>query len=152
MGAGVHLHDGIELWSVTDKITDEASVLHIGNSCQIKANAIIRVKSGEVQIGNNVAVGHRSEILCDHERITIGHGVRIAAEAFISTSNHNFADKQIPIHRQGFYYKPVTIEDDVWIGRRRVMILPGVKIGKGAIIAASASLPVIWSPFQFMKA
>ena len=34
-------------------------------------------------------------------------------------------------------YKPVYIGDDCWIGRR-VIILPGVKIGKGCIIGAGA--------------
>ena len=33
--------------------------------------------------------------------------------------------------------QPITIGDDVWIGRR-VMLLPGVSIGKGAVIGAGA--------------
>ncbi|WP_374057515.1 acyltransferase [Eggerthella lenta] len=34
-------------------------------------------------------------------------------------------------------WRPVTICDDVWIGRR-VMIMPGVTIGKGTVVAAGA--------------
>lgn len=34
-------------------------------------------------------------------------------------------------------WRPVTISDDVWLGRR-VMIMPGVTIGKGTIVAAGA--------------
>jgi maltose O-acetyltransferase len=33
--------------------------------------------------------------------------------------------------------QPVSIEDDVWIGAR-VIILPGVRIGQGSIIGAGA--------------
>ena len=33
--------------------------------------------------------------------------------------------------------KPIVIEDDVWIGRR-VIILPGVTIGRGSVIGAGA--------------
>ena len=39
---------------------------------------------------------------------------------------------------QGFEEeRPVIIGDDVWIGDR-VMILPGVEIGRGAVLAAGA--------------
>ncbi len=44
----------------------------------------------------------------------------------------------IPISLQG--YRPeraVTISDDVWIGRNAV-VLPGVTIGRGAIVGAGA--------------
>jgi acetyltransferase-like isoleucine patch superfamily enzyme len=33
--------------------------------------------------------------------------------------------------------KPIVIEDDVWIGTHAV-ILPGVRIGRGAVVAAGA--------------
>lgn len=33
--------------------------------------------------------------------------------------------------------RPVLIEDDVWIGAR-VIILPGVKVGKGSVIGAGS--------------
>ena len=36
------------------------------------------------------------------------------------------------------FYKPVVIEDYAWIGAR-AMILPGVKIGKGAILGAAST-------------
>ena len=39
---------------------------------------------------------------------------------------------------QGFAeYKPVIISNDVWIGGR-VIILPGISVGEGAIVAAGA--------------
>ena len=37
----------------------------------------------------------------------------------------------------GLITRPVTIEDDVWIGAR-AMILKGVHVGQGAIIGAGA--------------
>lgn len=43
----------------------------------------------------------------------------------------------VPMAMQGLENLPVTVGDDVWIGSR-VMILPGVKIGKGSIIGAGA--------------
>ena len=59
-------------------------------------------------------------------------------EVIFYTSNHKFADKDIPIIKQGSTQeKPIVIEDDCWIGRRCI-ILPGVRISKGTIVGAGA--------------
>lgn len=59
-------------------------------------------------------------------------------EVYIYTQNHHFDRTDISMDQQGFAEeKPVIIEDDVWIGSR-VTILPGVRIGTGSIIGASA--------------
>jgi len=136
-GTGVQLHRRCEITAVKMKSGAEPGQVKIGPHTLVKREAVLKAKSGEISIGKHCAIGHRSEILCDKETVTIGQGVRIAAEVFISTGNHKFEAREIPIHQQGFYYHPVSIGDDVWIGRR-VMIMPGVTIEKGAIIAAGA--------------
>ena len=61
---------------------------------------------------------------------TVQNGVCIFYHAFDCTG--------IPMMQQGFdTERPVTIDDDVWIGDR-VLILAGVHVGKGAIIGAGA--------------
>jgi len=62
--------------------------------------------------------------------IKIGQKVSISQEVVILTADHD-ADTQDFVGRT----RKVVIEDFVWIGTR-AMILPGVTIGKGAIIAA----------------
>ena len=60
------------------------------------------------------------------------------ANVTIITRNHRFDRTDIPMMEQGFEpERPVTIGDDVWIGDR-VMILPGVTVGTGSILAAGA--------------
>ena len=61
----------------------------------------------------------------------------IAAECIFLTENHKFNDKHELIRLQGSVGEAVTIEDNVWIGMRCI-ILPGVRIGAGAIIAAGS--------------
>lgn len=62
----------------------------------------------------------------------------IGAETKIFTSNHRYEDITISILQLGVGpVKPVVIEDDVWIGIR-VIILHGVKISKGSIVAAGS--------------
>ncbi len=59
-------------------------------------------------------------------------------EVIVLTQHHKFDRLDIPMRQQGHKpYEPVIIGDDVWIGIRAI-ILPGVKIGKGAIIGAGA--------------
>jgi len=67
----------------------------------------------------------------------------------IETTNHNILDVLKPIREQGAYRLPVEIEDDVWIGNR-VTILPGVKIGKGSVLAAGAVITKSVEPYCVM--
>lgn len=69
--------------------------------------------------------------------VKIGKWVRFAPNVAVITMNHNFESKDIPIKQQGLIKEPVIIGDDVWIGMNSV-VLPGVTIGKGAVIAAGS--------------
>lgn len=64
--------------------------------------------------------------------VTIGQDVDIGAETHIWTLEH---DPNDPDH--GTQGGPVTIEDHVWIATR-VTILPGVTIGRGAVVACGS--------------
>lgn len=67
------------------------------------------------------------------ESVTIGNNVRIAPYSIILDSDfHDIRD-----HFSKGKAAPVKIEDDAWIATR-AMILKGVTIGKGAVVAAGA--------------
>ncbi len=69
-------------------------------------------------------------------------------EVLIYTQNHDFSRTDITMDQQGWAdEKPVVIEDDVWIGSR-VIILPGVTIGKGSVIGASAVVTKSVPPYS----
>jgi len=91
--------------------------------------------------GRNISIGDYSGIGIDAKlsgEITIGDNVMMGPEVMIYTSNHNYGRKDIPMIDQGQSdIRPVVIGDDVWIGARAI-ILPGVNIGKGSIIAAGS--------------
>lgn len=68
---------------------------------------------------------------------SIGSHTQIGHQVLIITSNHNYDEgNSIPYDNKNIF-KDVTIEDCCWIGSR-VTILPGTKIGEGAIIQAGA--------------
>lgn len=88
-----------------------------------------------IRIGNNSGIGINAKI---RGPLTIGDNVMMAPDVLILTSNHCHDRIDIPMRLQGFTpTKEVVIEDDVWIGTR-VIILPGVRIGKGSILAAGS--------------
>lgn len=88
-----------------------------------------------------ISIGHRSGLGVNCEvngNVTIGNDVMMGPEVVVYTINHKHAEVEIPMLEQGYEEeRPVLIEDDVWIGRRAI-ILPGVRIGKGCIIGAGA--------------
>lgn len=81
-------------------------------------------------IGKYSSIGDRTQIHCC-EAVTIGSKVLISWDVNILENNfHTTTDGAI-------HSAPVTIEDRVWIGCR-VIVLSGVTIGEGAIVAAGS--------------
>lgn len=81
--------------------------------------------------------------------LKIGSNVLMGPECVILTTNHNFNRRNVPIRLQGSTTKPIIIGNDVWIGQR-VMIMPGVEIGDGAIIAAGAVVSKNVAPYTIV--
>lgn len=87
------------------------------------------------ELGDNSGIGIRAQI---NGKVIIGKNVMMGPDVCIYAKNHAFDRIDIPMNLQGFApEKTVVIEDDVWIGAR-VIILPGVRIGTGAVIGAGA--------------
>jgi maltose O-acetyltransferase len=88
----------------------------------------------DIRIGDRSGLGINSLI----GMVTIGKDVMMGPDVMIISLNHNFADLSKPMDTQGLdEHKRVLIDDDVWIGARSI-ILPGRRIGTGAIIGAGA--------------
>lgn len=83
-----------------------------------------------VTIGNNSVIGRECHLLGD---IIIKDNVSITAQTYIFTASHHKNSSSFDV-----YSIPVVIEDFAWIGAR-AMILPGVRIGKGAILGAAST-------------
>jgi acetyltransferase-like isoleucine patch superfamily enzyme len=90
-----------------------------------------------IEIGNNVFIGHDVELQAKGKKIIIGDDCLIAQNVFMTTVKHGIEDNGVLIRSQADIQKEIVIENDVWIGAKSV-ILPGIHIGKGAVIGAGA--------------
>lgn len=87
------------------------------------------------RLGDNSGIGVNCEL---HGEVRIGNDVMMAPEVVMYTANHSFEDMDTPMRLQGDdESRPITVGNDVWIGRR-AMVMPGVSIGNGSIVAAGA--------------
>lgn len=91
-------------------------------------------------IGTGCAFGAYNHITCAN-RIIIGDNLLTGKWVTITDNSHGYTDKNVlmtnPIYRPLLSKGPVIIGNNVWIGDK-VTILPNVKIGDGAVIAANS--------------
>lgn len=106
----------------------------LGRHSVIESFCCINNAVGDVIIGDYTRIGIHNTIIGP---VTIGSHVNLAQGITVTALNHNFEDTTKRIDEQGVTTKPVIIGDDVWIGANAV-ILPGVKIGCHAVVAAGA--------------
>jgi len=90
----------------------------------------------KLKIGNNVSV-NRGCILHAGGEIEIGNDVLIGPAVIIYSQNHSYRDLSKKIINQGYNTKKVNIGSNVWIAANAI-ILPGVTIGEGAVVAAGS--------------
>ena len=96
---------------------------------------------------NNITIG-KDTIIGDHcfldgrAPLKIGNHVGIASQVLIYNDQHNIHDNTYSND-----FGPVEIGDYVFIGPRAI-ILPNVKIGKGAVVAAGAVVTKNIPPFE----
>lgn len=89
-----------------------------------------------INIGDNCFVGFGVQFLIGLN-LRVGRNVLIGPGVIFVDNDHGFSTRSIPIGKQLGILAPIVVGDDVWIGANAV-ILKGVEVGTGAIIAAGA--------------
>ncbi len=126
---GTYLHacpQGIEIGARS--IVMHGAVLHVYNFRGLPHSGI--------KIGTDSLVGEYT-VIRGQGGVTIGDRVYTSPFTQIIAVNHVFDDPTRPFVEQGITAKGIVIEDDVWIGASAI-ITDGVRLGKGAVIAAGA--------------
>jgi maltose O-acetyltransferase len=116
---------------------------HIGAQTKIYPNVVIH-RPEAVHIGFNVSVAEFVHIW-GGGGVRIGDSTMIASHVIITSQSHA-TDLR---HRRDAVNAPVTIGNSVWIGAGSI-ILPGVNVGDGAVIAAGALINHDVAPFAIV--
>jgi carbonic anhydrase/acetyltransferase-like protein (isoleucine patch superfamily) len=134
-GAGSRLGRGARLV--------EPQLVSVGDRVIIGAGAWLNAKDDRadglptLRIGNGTYIGRLVQINA-WRNVTIGNDVLIADRVFIGDADHRFANTTRPILVQGGHFAgDVYLRDGCWIGIGAV-VLPGVTIGRNAVVAANA--------------
>jgi acetyltransferase-like isoleucine patch superfamily enzyme len=98
------------------------------------------LRGGDLVLEEKVYIGYYSEIMCCH-KVAIGKNTICGPYMFITDSNHEYRNPDIPISEQGApkgeENNEVIIGPDSWIGAH-VTIVGNVHIGKHCVVGANS--------------
>jgi acetyltransferase-like isoleucine patch superfamily enzyme len=126
---GVYIHAcpaGVEIGPNT--LVMHGAVLHVYNFRNLPQSGI--------RIGRDSLIGEYT-VIRGQGGVTVGDRVYTSPHTQIMAVNHVFDDPGRPFIEQGITARGIVIEDDVWLGSAAV-ITDGVRIGRGAVVAAGA--------------
>jgi acetyltransferase-like isoleucine patch superfamily enzyme len=137
--------EGCTIGVASNLIVKSGATLALGQGCAIGRNVELGPE-GRIEIGNETSVQDRSILLGD---VTLGCFCSIAPNVYISSGRHWFdlqphelikdqdrlaaSDPRTLAERS----RPIVIDDDCWLGVNAV-VMPGVRVGKGAVIGANS--------------
>lgn len=146
---GVRLRFAANIRLGSGAYLDESTYLHacpngisIGNRTLVMYGSVLHVYNfrniphSGIRIGDDSLIGEYN-VLRGQGGIVIGNRVYTAPLVQILAVNHVFDDPDRPFVEQGITAKGIRIEDDVWLGGGAI-VMDGVRIGKGAVVAAGS--------------
>lgn len=110
--------------------------LSLHRGAVIGRNSLISVThNAKMQVGTNSVIGFNNIITC-RDSIIIGNNVSFGPGIAIFDHDHDFRSG-LNYNEGGYTTAPIHIEDNVWLGSN-VVILKGVTIGYGSVVAAGS--------------
>lgn len=122
----------------------------LGTNCNLEHGVYfhydgIYSEKPSICIGNNVFIGNNTEFNIT-DKITIGNDSLIASGCRFIDHNHGIALGEL-MRTQIAPQSEIIIENNVWLGANTI-ILKGVSIGEGAVVAAGAVVNKSIPPYE----
>ena len=127
----------------------------ISGSLVLGDDVIIRkdtdIDAYKIRIGNDVSIQKHSYISGE---VSIGSYCIFAPNVFISSGRHEF--RRVPtlnirdqdsLEKNKYEFESISIGEDCWLGIN-VVVLPGVRIGKGCIVGANSVVTQSLPPYS----
>jgi len=109
------------------------SRVYLGPGCWL----LTHEPGGTLRIGDGTSIaGHC--VLSAAASVEIGRKVLFARNVYVADHRHGFGDEHEAILDQPIEdLRPVVVEDGAWLGQN-VVLLPGVTVGRGAVVGANS--------------
>jgi acetyltransferase-like isoleucine patch superfamily enzyme len=133
LGQNIFVDDGVMIYQ-----DEDGGPVELGDGVKLFRETIIQTgQGGHIKVGSQTHIQPRCQLSAYKSPILIGQRVEIAPYCAFYPYNHGMAADQ-PIRTQPLQSKGgITIEDDAWLSVG-VIVLDGVRIGKGAVVGAGA--------------
>lgn len=133
LGKNVFIGDRVVIYQY-----ERGGPVELGDRVMLFNEIIVEtLEDGGLFIGADTAIQPRCHFTTALAPIRIGKGVQIAPQCAFYSYDHGIAPGELirdqPLQSKG----PIIIEDDAWLGFG-VIVLAGVRIGKGAVIGAGS--------------
>ncbi len=145
---GIKLGAGCRFYGLPILRRHPRSDITIGSCCQFRSaewsnlaglnhRCVISTMKEKAILYIGANCGFSGATIATEASVVIGDRVMVGANCFISDTDwHPLAPMQRAAGERGTS-KPVTIENDVWLGAN-VVVLKGVCIGEGSVVAANS--------------
>ena len=137
LGAGVNISPTVMI------LRDKLAEINLGAKVQIGHGTFITVDTGNqtkstFSVGEGTVINEYNNIRASGAVISIGQHCQISQFCSLISTNHSIDTDELMIKAEWDGRKhSITLGDDVWVGANSV-VLAGVRIGKGAVIAAGS--------------
>lgn len=127
------------VWMRAIEISRNWSDIVLGAGVALDSGVVL-LCSGPVQ-GNKLIIRsgtyvNRYTIFDAHQHLEVGRDCMIGPHCYITDADHG-KQPGVSVKEQKMEHAPVIIEDEVWLGAN-VIVLPGVRIGKGTVVGAGS--------------
>jgi len=141
VGEGTIISSSVE-FLIDNRVENCERGIFIGSNCLLYPRSRIVLGDMEINSTANFVLGDHVKInaggyFSGEGGLIIGDYVLIGPNVCILSAGHEYRDTERFIMEQPLTYGRIQIERDVWIGASSI-ILPGVKIGRGAVIGAGS--------------
>ena len=144
IGDGAMIDDGCVL-----DAQGSGTGLDIGDGVLVSRDTILCCKEGPIQIGPRANFGWRC-VVSSIGGVEVGEAALLAGGCYVGGGRYHLDDRARSIAEQGSYSRgPVVIGPRSWIGAHAV-VLDGVRVGEGAVIAAGAVVTDDVAPFSIV--
>lgn len=136
-GPWLNLEEGCEIVGLSKRGVVFGRRCTVGRFATIRPTNVLVDEPGEgLRVGDHSNIGAYAYIGCSGY-IEVGNNVMMGPRVTLLAENHLIGRVDVPMIRQGVERKILSIADDCWLGAGCI-VMAGVQIGRGAVVAAGA--------------